>query len=297
MTDFLSILAFPFFQRALLAGFVVGVLCAAFGVFVVLRKMSFFGEGVAHASLTGIAIGILANIEPLPVALVFAALLALGILFFTRFSRLASDTVIGVLFSASMAFGIVLIGFFRGYRPDLITYLFGNVLAVSPMDVSVTIVVGGLLILVILFLYPQLVYTTFDPDAATLSGIRTFFIDAVLHVLLSVVIVLSVKLVGIVLVAALLVIPAATSVLVNRTFLSAAFWALVFGVLSVFGGLAGSVVLNVASGAMIVLVAAVLFMVVFFGHRLLLSPVARKLGVISEALFKRIKRRAGVIQR
>lgn len=296
MANLLSFLGLAFFQRALLAGFVVGVLCAAFGVFAVLRKMSFFGEGVAHASLAGIAIGILAGLEPLPVALGFAVLISLGILFFTRYSRLASDTVIGVLFSASMAFGIVLIGLFHGYRPDLITYLFGNVLAVSSADVAVTIVVGGLLLLTVLFLYPQLVFTTFDPDAAALSGIRTFMIDAVLHVLLSIVIVLSVKLVGIVLVVALLVIPAATSILVSRTFLATAFWALIFGVLSVFGGLAGSVMLDVASGAMIVLIAALIFLLVFFGQRLLFTPTARRLGGSLKEWFRRLRKRAGVIQ-
>lgn len=279
----IEFLAQPFFQRALIAGLVVGVLTASFGVFVVLRKMSFFGEGVAHASLAGIAIGVLAMVNPLPVALVFAVIVSLLILLFERHSRLASDTVIGVLFSISMAIGLVLIGFFQGYQPDLLTFLFGNVLSVTAVDVTITIIVGAALLVAALFLYPQLVFSTFDRDAAHLSGVGTFLIDAFLHVLLAVVIVLSVKLVGIVLVSALLVIPAATSVLVSKTFLSTVFWAVVFSVGSVLLGLLGSIWLNVASGAMIVLVAGVWFLLIFFGRRIWLSVGARKRRIARQA--------------
>lgn len=262
MTDIIEIIQLPFFQRAFVGGLFVAVLCAIFGVFVVMRKMAFFGEGVAHASLAGVAIAILASWAPLPSAVGFAILVALLVMWLQRVSRLATDTIIGVVFSASMALGVLLIGLFDGYRPDLFTYLFGNILSITTMDVWTIAISAVVLLLLIFAVWKRLVFASIDPDGAKLAGISVLRMDLFLHIALAITVVLSVKIVGIVLVAALLVLPAATNVMLFHRLSPVVIGSVLVSVVSVVFGLIGSALLDVASGSLIVLVAALIFVTV-----------------------------------
>ena len=132
VTQILPFLEYPFMQRALLASLAIGFLCAVMGVFVTLRSMAFFSDAISHSALAGIALGVLIGVDPVLAAVIFCVVVAAGIAFLTLRSDLASDTVIGVFFSGSMALGVLLIGFQQGYQTDLLSYLFGDVLAVTP---------------------------------------------------------------------------------------------------------------------------------------------------------------------
>ena len=136
----LEILQYPFMQRALIAGVVLALLLAVLGIFVILRKMSFWGDGIAHASLAGIAIGLFAGYNPLITAIIFAVIFALLVYFLERKTSLSSDVIIGILFTASMALGIVLINLKNTYQPDLLSFLFGNILAIKTGELYLMVI-------------------------------------------------------------------------------------------------------------------------------------------------------------
>lgn len=262
ITNMLDILSFPFMQRALIAGIVVGALLAFLGVYVVVRKMAFFGDGIAHASLAGIAIGLLAGIAPLPIAVIYAVVVALAIYWFDKNTRLNSDTVIGIFFTASMALGVVLMSFTPGFQPELISFLFGNILSIGSSDVITVSILATVIISWLLIFKKQLTYISLDKDSAKIAGINVELHDILFYIALAVSVVLGVKILGIILVSALLLIPAATSRLLTRTFNGFLWIAVVSSLFSVLLGLLLSFFLNAPSGATIILVSTVIFFIV-----------------------------------
>lgn len=148
----------PFMQRAFIAGFVLAILLSALGIFVLLRRLAFFGDGIAHASLAGIAIGLVVGFAPLPLAIVWGVLMALAIYYLQKRTKLPSDALIGIVFTASMALGVVLISVLPGFQPELISFLFGSILSITLSDVFV---ITGLAIIILLWLvwrYKHLVF-------------------------------------------------------------------------------------------------------------------------------------------
>ncbi len=258
----LEILTLPFMQRAMIAGVIVGVLLAALGVFVVVRKMAFFGDGIAHASLAGIAIGLLAGFAPLPIAILYAILVALAIYWFEKSTKLSSDTIIGIFFTASMALGVVLMSLIPGFQPELISFLFGNILAIGTVDV-VTVAILSAIILTWLFIWKkELTFVSLDRDGAKLAGINAELHNIIFYIALATSVVLGVKILGIILVSALLLIPAATSRLLSDTFNGFFVIAIVFSILTVILGLLLSFFLDAPSGATIILVSTAVFFAV-----------------------------------
>jgi len=249
-------------QRALVAGIIVGVLLAALGVYVVVRKMAFFGDGIAHASLAGIALGLLVGFAPLPVAVVYAVAVALAIYWFEQNTKLNSDTIIGIFFTASMALGVVLMSLIPGFQPELISFLFGNILSISTSDVVTVSILAAIILTWLLIFKKQLTYISLDKDSAKISGINTTLHNILFYVALAISVVLGVKILGIILVSALLLIPAATSRLLTSTF-NGFFWtAIVASTLCVILGLLLSFFLNAPSGATIILVSTAAFFIV-----------------------------------
>ena len=258
-SSMLEILTFPFMQRALIAGVIVGVLLAALGVFVVMRKMAFFGDGIAHASLAGIALGILVGIAPLPVAIAYAIAVALIIYALERSTALSSDTIIGILFTASMALGVVIMSVVPGFQPELISFLFGNILTITAGDIITIASFATAILFWLLVWRRELIYTTLDIDNATIAGVPTQLHTVLLYISLAISVVLGVKLLGIILVSALLIIPAATSRLLSGSFNSFFWTSIILSVLFVVLGLLLSFILDAPSGATIILVATALF--------------------------------------
>ena len=247
-------------QRALVAGVLLGVLLACLGIFVTLRRMAFFGEGIAHASLAGIAIAILTGFSPLPVAIVWAIILALLIFTLEQKTKLPIDTVIGIFFTSAMALGVVLMNFTSGYQPELLSFLFGSILSVSISDLW-TIAISTIIILTwLISSRRQLTFLSLSEEQAIVSGVPVRLQTAILYVALSIATVLGVKILGIILVSALLIIPPAISRLHAKSFRSHMILAVLVSEITIIFGLALSFFYDLPSGAVIVLVGAFLFL-------------------------------------
>ena len=254
---------YEFMQRALMASLIVGVLCSVVGCFVVLRAMAFLGDALAHAILPGIAVAYLLGANLLVGALVAAVLVAVGIGLFSRRGGVKEDTAIGVLFAAALALGVVLISTVHSYATDLTHILFGNVLGVTTADLWLT---GGLalaVVVIVILLFKELELAAFDPVLAHVLGKRPETLRFTMLVLLAITIVVSLQTVGVGLVAAMLVTPAATAYLLTRRLAAMMLVAAVIGAGSSVTGLYVSYYLDVASGAAVVLTATAAFLLAF----------------------------------
>lgn len=255
----MDILLHPFMIRALLSGAILAALLASLGIFVTLRKMAFFGDGIAHASLAGIAIAVLGGWAPLPVALAWAAAIALIIWRLERQTRLSSDTMIGIFFTASMALGVILMSFTRGFQPELVSYLFGSILAIRNGDVVITAALAAIILTWLTLSFRQLTYLSLAEESAVVRGVPAGLQTAVLYVSLSVAVVLGVKVLGIVLVSALLILPPAASRMLTSSFRGYFFGSIVLAELMVLVGLVISYTRDLPSGATIILVGTATF--------------------------------------
>ena len=262
MTDFLlAPFQYEYMQRAFIAALVVGTLCSTIGTYVVLRKLSFIGDGIAHASFAGIVVAYLRGLDYYVGALIVAIVTALGIGFVNRRGRVSLDTAIGVLFTGAFALGVFLMSRVPHYNIDLQSFLFGNILGVSREDLWLILALALVVVVSLTLLYRALLYTTFDPVVAEASGIRAGFVAYALLVLLAITIVISLEAVGIVLVAALLVTPAATAFQLTRRFTRMLVLSGAIGAFCAVAGLYASYYLQSASGATIVLLATILFFI------------------------------------
>lgn len=260
----IEILQFAFMQRALIAGVLMGGTLALLGVFVVLRKSAFFGDAVAHFAFAGIALGFLLGVHPVGAAVAVSVLLALGIGYLQRVTPAQSlDTLIGIFFSGAAALGIFVIGLLRGYRADLFQFLFGDIIAIAPMDVGFAAAVAAATALLLAAFWRPLFRITFNRDMAQVSGVHVARYDYLFLALLALVTAVSIKIVGIILVPALLVVPAAAAKNISTSFRAMLIWAGVFGVASAVSGLIASFYLNTAAGATVVLASIMIFAVTF----------------------------------
>jgi len=256
----IELLQFPFMQRALIAGIVLALLLAFLGIFVILRKMAFWGEGIAHASLAGIAIGLLVSYNPLITAIIFAIIFAILVYVLERKTSLAGDVIIGILFTASMALGIVLINLQSSYQPDVMSFLFGNILAILNSELYIMIIFSILVLLFLIFFRKQLTLLTFDRESAYLAGINVDAFDLIFYICLAISVVLGVKILGIILVSALLIIPASIAKLIAQSFSMLEYLSIIFAEIIVIVGLIVSYYFNLPSGATIILTGTFLFL-------------------------------------
>jgi zinc transport system permease protein len=248
-----------FMQNALVAGVAVAAVCAVIGVFVVQRGLAFLGDGLAHAAFGGIAIGLYlgASVEhAVWIAIPFTAAIAIGIGYVLRHSQLRGDVATGVFFAFSFALGVVFLGLrTASNRPvDIESLLFGSMLAVTPEVLHVVLVVAVLALGVTIVLWSRLAYLIFDPELAAISGVPVAALEYLLLAQTAVVVVVSVKTVGVVLVSSFIVIPAATSRLVGSTLFGTTFAALAIGTVGTVIGLLVSFHLDTPTAATIILI-------------------------------------------
>lgn len=267
MLDFLH---YGFMQRALIGSLVVGTTCSLIGVFVILRGMAFAGSGLAHAAFGGVALGFLVGINPLVAAVLFCLGTAGLIQTATRRAQLRMDAAIGIFFAFTMALGVLFIGLMRRYDARVYGYLFGNVLGVTPDNLWLMVGLGVFVIGAIALLYKEFKFLSFDEELARASGLPVQMLSGLLLVLLALTVVLSIKAVGIILVEALLVTPAATAYQLTNRYGMMFLLSWLAGIVSCVVGMALSYYLQVPSGAAIVIVATVLF-----GLAAVLSPKRR----------------------
>ncbi|NWG19280.1 MAG: metal ABC transporter permease [Chloroflexi bacterium] len=256
-------LTYGFMQRGMLAAVLVGVLCAIVGCYVVLRSMAFLGDALAHAVLPGVAIAYLIGGNLTVGALVAAVVVAVVISVFSRQGTVKEDTAIGIVFAAALALGVALISSVRAYAVDLTHILFGNVLGVGPADLWLIVGIGAIVLATMLVLYRQLLVIAFDPVLAATQRLPVERLRMLLLILIALTIVVSLQTVGVGLVAAMLVTPGAAAYLLTRRLPAMMAVAALIGAVSGIAGLYLSYYANIASGSAVVLVATVLFTIVF----------------------------------
>ncbi len=274
MPDLLEPLQYAFVQRALAAAVLVALVCASVGVFVVLRGLAFLGDAIAHAAFPGVVIAFMLKVNVVIGGSVAAVLSALAIGAVARRSGLKEDTAIGVVFSGMFALGIVLFSSIRSYTGDLLGILFGDVLGVTADQLAVGAVTAAVVLLALWIIWRQLVFVSFDPIGAAAAGLNTLRYDTLLLGLIGLAIAVSVQIVGVVLVVAMLVTPAATARLVAQDIRTLVIVALLVAVCSAIAGIWLSYYVNAASGGTIVLVATSLFAVVWTVRSVARSRVA-----------------------
>ena len=271
MSFLLAPLQYEFMQRGMIAAVLVGIICAVVGTFVVLRGMAFFGDALAHTILPGIALGYLVSggaREPLFWwALGTAVVASLGIGAISKNSQIKEDTAIGIIFAGMFALGIALISTVRSYAVDLSHFLFGDVLSVSAQSLWLILLFGGIVLFIIFAFYKEFTTLSFDPILAATLRLPVDLLNNLLLVLIAVTVAVSLQTVGVALMVAMLVTPAATAYLLTNRLPKMMLLAAIFASLSGVIGLYLSYYLSIASGAAIVLTATMLFVVVFGWRR------------------------------
>jgi manganese/iron transport system permease protein len=260
-------LQYAFFQRALAASVLAGVVCAVVGSYVVLKGMAFIGDAIAHAAFPGVVAAFIFGGPYVVGGGIAAFVTAISIGWVSRRARLRMDTAIGVLFAGSFAFGVLLFSSIRGFVGDLMSFLLGNVLAISEGELVALLVLGTIVLGIVALLWKELLYSTFDPQGAAASGLRVGLLEYLFLGLVAVTIVVSIQAVGIILVVAMLVTPAATAQLLTVRFTRLMGVAALIGATTAVAGLYVSYWFDVASGATIVLTQSLVFAIA-----LLLSP-------------------------
>ncbi len=258
---------YAFIVRALIAGSFVALLCSVLGVLLVLRRLSLIGDGLAHVTFGSVAVGLLLKVEPIYISMPIVALSSLAILKLTEKARVYGDAAIGIVSAVGVSGGVLLAGIGSGFNVDLFSYLFGNILSVTVTEVAVSVGLSVIVLLVIGSRYSQILSLAFDEEFARTSGISAGRINSLLAVLTAVTVVLTMKLVGIMLTSALLIIPAVTAFQAAKSFRGTMIAAATVAVLSVWAGIVISFLLNVPTGAAIVLLNFVFFLVLYVVKR------------------------------
>src|SRR5688572_32399001 len=267
MSFLLEPLQYEFMQRGMIAAILVGIVCAVVGTYVVLRGMAFFGDALAHTILPGIALGYLvsggARESLFWWALGTAIIAALGIGAISKNAEIKEDTAIGIIFAGMFALGIALISTVRSYAVDLSHFLFGDVLSVSSQSLWLIGIFGLIVLLVVFALYKEFLTMSFDPILATTLRLPVGLLNNLLLTLIAVTVAVSLQTVGVALMVAMLVTPAATAYLLTQRLSNMMLLAAIFASLSGVIGLYFSYYLSIASGAAIVLTATLFFIIAF----------------------------------
>jgi zinc transport system permease protein len=261
--EILHALSYGFIQRALVAGAFISVLCAVLGVFLVLRRFSLIGDGLAHVTFGSVALGLLLGVYPFYVAVPVTCLSSLGILKLAEKTRLFGDAAIGIVSAFGVAAGVIMASMAGGFNVDLFGYLFGNILSISIQEVAFSVLLSVIVIALGKIFYYDLVSVTFDEECARVSGVKTKFVNQALIVLTAITVVLAMKMVGIILVSSLLIFPAATALQVARSFRQAIIYSAAASLVSLFAGTILSFLFNIPTGASIVMMNFVLFAAAF----------------------------------
>lgn len=256
----LEILKHGFMQRALVSGIIISVICSLMGVFLVLRRLSLLGDGLAHVAFGGIAIGFLLKIPPLLSALFFTAIGSLGVQRLMSKSKVYGESATALILSFGVGVGILVIGIVKGFNADLFSYLFGSILAISNFDLAVITTVFVLVAVFMRLFYKSLVLMTFNEDIARISGVKIELISGIFAVLAAMTIVITIRAVGILLISALLVIPTITALQLSKSFKGTLMIAMLSSLLSVISGIFVSFYLELPAGGAIVMMLCALFL-------------------------------------
>ncbi len=247
--------------RAFQAGIAIGTVAPLIGMFLVVRRYSLMADTLAHVSLAGVAIGLLFAVNPIFSAIALSVAAAVGIEGLRNSKRVFSDSVLALFLSGSLAIAVVILSLAKGFNANLFSYLFGSISTVSPADVWITVALAVLVFLSVLLLYKELFFVSFDEEVAKASGLPVKRLNLMMIILAAVAVALSIRIVGVLLIGALMVIPVIAAMQYGRSFRTTLFISVSFSLISVIVGLFSSYYLDIASGGAIVLVALFIFLI------------------------------------
>jgi len=254
---------FEFMRNAMMAGLLASLACGVVGVYVVVKKIVSMSGGIAHASFGGIGLGYFLNFSPVLGAMFFSLLSALTIGLVTRRTRLPEDTAIGILWALGMALGVIFIGLSAGYAPDLMSYLFGNILTVPVSDLYLMAALDFIIVALAAAFYKEFLVLSFDEEFGTVVGMPVTGFYLLLLCMVALTVVVLIRVVGMILVIAMLTFPAAMARQFTHDIKKMMILAVIFGMIFTFGGLWMSYVLNLASGATIILLSGLVLLLTY----------------------------------
>ena len=260
----IELLEFEFMRNAVIAAFFISIACGIVGSYVVIRRLTFISGGIAHAAFGGIGLGYFLGLNPLITAIPFSVSVALIVGILRKKMNISNDAGIGIIWALGMAIGILFIYLTPGYAPDLFSYLFGNILTISSSDLILMAILNVLILVSVVLLFEELKSVSFDEEFSEVVGVKTYLLDLGLLCLIALSVILLVKVVGVILVIALLTIPASISKMYTHSLKKMMVYSSFLSVIFILGGLYLSYELNVPSGATIILFSGVIFILSYF---------------------------------
>ena len=259
ITSIFKLLSYAFVQRALIVGLLIAVSSSFLGIFLVLRKYSMIGDGLAHVSFATVSLALVLNQSPLIISIPIVSLASLLILKLSEENRIGGDAAIGLIASTSLAIGVFITSVSNGFSVDLSSYLFGSILIIAQSDVYLSLVLTVLIVSLVLVFYQDLFAMTYDLDYAKVSGRKTKRLNQLLSILTAITIVLGIRVVGTMLISSLIIFPTVSALRLSKGFKSTIIWAVIIAIISVMSGILISVTLDFPTGSSIVLINALLF--------------------------------------
>jgi len=259
ITSIFSLFSYTFLQRALLVGLLISISSSFLGIFLVLRKYSMIGDGLAHVSFATVALALLLNQSPLLISIPIVSLASILILKLSEENRIGGDAAIGLISSTAVAIGVLISSVSNGFSVDLYSYLFGSILIISEMDVYFSFVLSIIIVGTVIYFYHDLFAMTYDMDYAKVSGRKTKRLNQIISLLTSITIVLGIRVVGTMLISSLIIFPTVSALRLSNSFKSTIIWAVIISSFSVISGLVVSVLFDLPTGSSIVLINACIF--------------------------------------
>ncbi len=270
----LEILSYGFIQKGLITGIAIAIICSLMGIFLVLRRYSLFGDAISHMAFGGISVGMLVGVYPLWTAFAVSVLGALGITKLRKSTKISGDAAIAVLLVSGFGIGVLLISATDGFKVDLFSFLFGSILLISLEDTLFILGISAGIVVTLTVLRKQLLHLTFDEEQAKVSGLNTDRLNYIFVILASVTVIMSMRLVGVLLISALIVLPNITSMLFGKGFKKTVILSMSVSVFSVVSGIFASYYLDLAPSGTIVMISVAI---------LVGALVAKYLGIIGKS--------------
>jgi zinc transport system permease protein len=260
----LEIFDYDFMQRAFVVGIALSILTALLGSFIVLKRYAMLPDALSHIALLGVGIGLVTHSSPIYMPIVVAVVAGVAIEYLRYKKKLYSDAILSIFLSGALAMAVVLINLSDGFNASLFSYLFGSITAVSDQEMMLTLIFTAFALSILIGSYRQMLFVTLDEETAQASGIKVFWLNIILVVLSAVTVALAMRIVGILLIGALMVLPISTALLYKENFFKTLLMAIIFSFTSVISGLFISFYLGISSGAAVVLVALLFFILSLF---------------------------------
>jgi zinc transport system permease protein len=263
----LAIFSYDFMIRAFIAGTIIGIIAPLIGSFLVVRRYSLLADTLAHVSLTGVAIGLLLKTNPIVSAIITSVIAAIGIEKLRTDRKLYGESVLALFLTGSLALATVLLSLARGFTVNLLSYLFGSIATVTVNDLWLIGILGAIICISIVVLYKELFFISLDEELAVTSGLPVKALNLILIILAALAVTLSIRIVGVLLIGALMVIPVITAIQYGKSFYQTVMLSILFSLISVIAGLFISFYLDLASGGTIVVLALIIFVLSLIGNR------------------------------